>query len=86
LARIELTAAELNRLAGQLDVILDAVAAVSAAAGDDVPPTSHPLPLVNVFRIDAVNESLPQAAVLAMAPAQEEGRFRVPHILEEEAA
>jgi aspartyl-tRNA(Asn)/glutamyl-tRNA(Gln) amidotransferase subunit C len=85
LARIELSLAELEELAGQLDVILDAVAVVSQAAGEDVVPTSHALPLVNVFRSDQVTPSLTQAEVLAMAPAREDGRFRVPRILDEEA-
>lgn len=83
LARVDLSCAELERLAPQLDVILDAVASVSEVASADVPPTSHALPLVNVFRADEVQESLPVAAVLAMAPAQEEDRFRVPRILGE---
>lgn len=84
LARVDLTPAELERLAPQLDVILDAVAAVSEVAGPEVAPTSHALPLVNVFRSDEVRESLPVEAVLAMAPAREEDRFRVPRILGEE--
>jgi aspartyl-tRNA(Asn)/glutamyl-tRNA(Gln) amidotransferase subunit C len=84
LARIELTDAELEKLTGQLDVILDSVAVVQAAAGDDVVPTSHALDLANVFRADEVTPSLASAAVLAAAPAQEDGRFRVPHILEED--
>ena len=84
LARVDLSPGELERLAPQLDVILDAVAAVSEVAGADVAPTSHALPLVNVFRRDEVRQSLPVAAVLAMAPAQEEDRFRVPRILGEE--
>ncbi len=83
LARIELTDEELTRLAPQLDVILDAVASVSEVASADVKPMSHPLPLTNVFREDAVTPSLPAAAVLAAAPAVEDGRFRVPRILEE---
>lgn len=85
LARIELSPEELEHLAPQLDVILDAIASVSEVAGADVPPTSHALPLTNVFRADLVGESLPVEAVLAGAPAAEEGRFRVPRILEEEA-
>jgi len=84
LARIELTDAEVEKLTGQLDVILDAVAVVSAVA-EDVPPTSHALDLVNVFRADEPRPSLAPDVVLAMAPAAEDGRFRVPHILEEEA-
>lgn len=84
LARIDLTQDELGRLAGQLDVILDAVAQVQQAAGDDVPATSHPVPLTNVFRDDQVRPSLGAEAALAGAPASEQERFRVPRILEEE--
>ena len=85
LARIELTDAELAHLAPQLDVILESVAHVSDVAADDIPPTSHALPLTNVFRTDVVTPSLPRDAVLAQAPAAEEDRFRVPRILGEEA-
>lgn len=84
LARIELSADELARLAPQLDVILDAVAQVTEVAGDDVPPMSHALPLTNVFRADQVRPSLPVEQVLAAAPAVEDERFRVPRILGEE--
>ena len=85
LARIEMTEAELAHLAPQLDVILESVASVSDVATDDIPPTSHALPLTNVFRDDVVRPSLPLADVLAGAPAAELYRFRVPRILGEEA-
>jgi aspartyl-tRNA(Asn)/glutamyl-tRNA(Gln) amidotransferase subunit C len=85
LARIRLTDEELAHLAPQLDVILASVARVTEVAGADVPPTSHALPLTNVFRDDVVIPSLPAEAVLAAAPAVEDGRFRVPRILGEEA-
>lgn len=85
LARIELTEEETRTLAPQLDVILDAVASVSKVAGDDVPPTSHAVPLVNAFRDDEVRPSMPTADALAMAPRAEQSRFRVPRILDEEA-
>lgn len=85
LARVRLTEEELAILAPQLDVILASVARVAEVAGADVPPTSHALPLTNVFRQDVVTESLPAAAVLAAAPSAEDGRFRVPRILGEEA-
>lgn len=85
LARLELADAELDTLAGQLDVILRAVARVSEVAADDIPPTSHALPLTNVMRDDVVRPSLAVADVLAGAPAAEGGRFRVPRILEEDA-
>ncbi len=48
-----------------------------------VPPTAHPLPLVNVLRDDVVRPSLDRDEVLAAAPAVEDGRFRVPPILGE---
>ena len=83
LARIALTPYELEHLAPQLDVILDAVASVSQVADADVPPTSHALPLTNVFREDAVTPSLPREDVLAGAPAAQDDRFRVPRILGE---
>jgi len=85
LARIRLTDEELARLAPQLDVILQSVARVTEVAGADVPPTSHALPLTNVFREDVVTPSLARDAVLAAAPAVEDGRFRVPRILAEDA-
>ena len=85
LARIRLTEDELVHLAPQLDVILASVARVAEVAGADVPPTSHALPLTNVFREDVVTASLTADAVLTGAPSVEDGRFRVPRILVEEA-
>ncbi|HYJ76132.1 MAG TPA: Asp-tRNA(Asn)/Glu-tRNA(Gln) amidotransferase subunit GatC [Kineosporiaceae bacterium] len=84
LARIDLRPDELDRLAKELDVILDAVATVQQVAGDDVPATSHPMPLTNVTRPDEPRPSLPVEAVLAGAPEAEQQRFRVPRILEED--
>lgn len=85
LARIELTADELEHLAPQLQVILESVARVSEVAAEDIQPTSHALPLTNVFRDDVLRPSLPREEVLAGAPASELDRFRVPRILGEEA-
>lgn len=85
LARIRLSEEELAHLAPQLDVILTSVARVTEVATPDVPPTSHALPLTNVFREDVVTPSLPVEAVLAAAPAAEDNRFRVPRILGEDA-
>lgn len=84
LARIDLTEPELTRLATELDVIVEAVATVSRVATADVPATSHPLPLRNVFRPDVVAEPLTSEAALAAAPSAEDGRFAVPQILEED--
>ena len=76
LARIDLSDAELDRLAGQLGVILESVARVGEVAADDIPPTSHPLPLTNVTRPDEVRPSLTPQPALAGAPAAEQQRFR----------
>ena len=84
LARLAVTDDELDVFAGQLDQILDSVAKVSEVAAADVPPTSHAVPLTNVFRQDVVVPGLSQQQALAGAPAAEEGRFRVPRILGEE--
>lgn len=85
LARLALTDVELDTFAGQLDVILHSVARVGEVAADDIPPSSHALPLTNVFREDQARPGLTQAEALAGAPAAEENRFRVPRILGEEA-
>ena len=84
LARIDLRPAELDRLAGQLDVILGAVATVREVAGGDVPATSHPMPLTNVTRPDDPRPGLTAQEALAGAPEAEDSRFRVPRILEED--
>ena len=84
LARIDLRPDELDRLASQLDGILEAVAAVQELAGDDVPATSHPMPLTNVTRPDEPRPSLTPQEALSGAPATAEQRFRVPRILEED--
>jgi aspartyl-tRNA(Asn)/glutamyl-tRNA(Gln) amidotransferase subunit C len=84
LSRLALSDDELDRYAGQLDVIIAAVARVSEVAGADVPPTSHALPLTNVFRADEVRPSLSPEAALSGAPAAEGMRFRVPRMLDEE--
>ncbi len=84
LARIAMSDAELDHLAGELDVILGAVARVQEVAGKDVPATSHPLDVNNVVREDEVLPSLLPAEALSGAPASEDQRFKVPQILGEE--
>lgn len=84
LARIALTEEEIQRLAGELDGIATSVAKVSEVATDDIPATSHPLPLTNVMRPDTVGPTLDRDEVLAAAPSAELGQFQVPQILEED--
>lgn len=85
LARIEMTDEELENLTTEFGVILNAVARVQEVATTDVPATSHPLPLKNIFRSDVIVPSLTPEEALSGAPASEEQRFRVPQILGEEA-
>jgi len=88
LARIELTDDELARLAPQIDVIVASVAGLAEVNTEGVPPTSHAVPATNVMRDDV---PAPYDApgfveqLAAAAPAFEDGRFRVPRILEDEA-
>ena len=84
LARIRLSEGEIERMAGELDVIASAVAKVSEVATPDVPATSHPIALTNVMRADVVVPTLDRDEVLASAPASEDGKFLVPQILGEE--
>jgi aspartyl-tRNA(Asn)/glutamyl-tRNA(Gln) amidotransferase subunit C len=84
LARIALTDDEITRLAGELSAIVDSVEAVQKVAGDDVPPTSHPIPLGNVFREDVVGQTLSTEDALAGAPDHDGSRFRVTAILGDE--
>ncbi|TMR11099.1 Asp-tRNA(Asn)/Glu-tRNA(Gln) amidotransferase subunit GatC [Nonomuraea turkmeniaca] len=85
LSRLALTDDELDHYATQLDAIIEAVAKVSEVAAEDVPPSSHALPLTNVFRADEVRQSLTPEQALSGAPAVEDDRFQVPRILGEEA-
>jgi aspartyl-tRNA(Asn)/glutamyl-tRNA(Gln) amidotransferase subunit C len=84
LARIDLSDAELDRMLGELGVILESVALVQQAPTAGVEPMSHPLPLVNVSRPDVVRPSLTAQEALSGAPEVEAQRFSVPRILDEE--
>ncbi len=78
LARLALTDEEIERLTEQLGAILDAVGKVSELDLTDVPPTSHPLDLVNVWDEDEPRPSLPLDDVFANAPERDGDLFRVP--------
>jgi aspartyl-tRNA(Asn)/glutamyl-tRNA(Gln) amidotransferase subunit C len=78
LARLELTDDEVERLTGELSAILEAVSKVSELDLSDVPPTSHPLELVNGFGEDEPRESLSLDRAFANAPQREGDLFRVP--------
>lgn len=84
LSRILVTDEEVEKLAGELGVIVDAVAEVNKAVSGDVVPTSHPIPMSNVFREDEVQPSLSQQEALSGAPDSADGKFRVAAILDED--
>ena len=78
LASLELTEDEVERLTGELSAILEAVSKVSELDLTDVPPTSHPLELVNTWAEDEPRPSLSLDDAFANAPAREGDLFKVP--------
>jgi aspartyl-tRNA(Asn)/glutamyl-tRNA(Gln) amidotransferase subunit C len=78
LARLDLREDEVDRLTAELGAILEAVSKVSELDLADVPPTSHPLDLVNVWADDVPHESLGLEEAFANAPARAGDLFRVP--------
>jgi aspartyl-tRNA(Asn)/glutamyl-tRNA(Gln) amidotransferase subunit C len=78
------TDAEVDRFAEQLGLIVDSAAVLKAAVAGDVPATSHPIPMKNIYREDVVIPSLTQEQVLAGSADSDQGRFRVAAILDEE--
>ena len=84
LARIQLSDEEVTTLTGELDAIVSSIAEVSEVATSDVVATSHPIPLVNVFREDVPGDMLSTEEALNNAPDHDGSRFRVTAILGEE--
>ena len=82
LARLALTDEEKAQLRSQLALILEHAAKVSEVAAGDVPPTAYAIPRSNVYRDDTPEPSIPQAEALSNAPQREDGRFKVPRIVE----
>ena len=83
LARLALEDDERDRMRAELDAILEHAGRIQALDLDGVEPTLHPLPLLNATRPDDVTPSLPQAEALRNAPEAEDGRFKVPRIIED---
>jgi aspartyl-tRNA(Asn)/glutamyl-tRNA(Gln) amidotransferase subunit C len=81
LARLDLTAEELERTTTQLAGMLEHFADIDALQLDDVVPMTQPYPIANVFREDVIVPGLDRDEVLAAAPSTEHGRFRVPPII-----
>ena len=84
LARLALSDEERERYRQQLGLILEHAARVQEVAADDVPPTAQPVPRTNVLRPDEIQPCLTQEEALSTAPETEDGRFKVPRIVEAE--
>lgn len=82
LARLGLTEGEMDRLASELDHILDAMQALRQLDTSAIPPTAQVIPLRNVMREDVARPPSPREDVLLNAPATREGQFLVPPVLE----
>ncbi len=83
LARLELSEEEKERYTHELNQILEHFEALQKLDTENVPPTSHAIPMTNVLREDEVRPSLPREEVLQNAPDPAEGCFRVPRVVEE---
>jgi aspartyl-tRNA(Asn)/glutamyl-tRNA(Gln) amidotransferase subunit C len=84
LARLSLTDEERERFRTQLGLILEHAERVREVVANDVPPTAQPVPQRNVFRDDHPESALSPEEALAGAPETEDGRFKVPRIIEAE--
>lgn len=82
LARLQLNEAEMEKFTDQLNAILKYAEKLNELDTDGIEPTSHPMPLSNVMREDAVRPSWPIESVLKNAPDEEDGQFKVPAVLE----
>lgn len=84
LAHIDMTDAELDQMATDLSSMVTLFGSISQVASEDVPATSHPVPLTNVFRDDEESHVLTNEQAIAYAPDAEDGQFKVPAILDGE--
>jgi aspartyl-tRNA(Asn)/glutamyl-tRNA(Gln) amidotransferase subunit C len=82
LARLELSEDEMQTFGNQLEQILTYMEQLNRLDTTGVEPTSHAIPIYNIFREDQVISSFPQEEVLGIAPEEEEGHFKVPKIIE----
>ena len=83
LCRLALTEEEVERMREQLSHILEQFEVLKELDTEEVPPTSHAVPLHSVMEEDEPRDPYPPEEVLANAPQREEGFFRVPAVLEE---
>jgi aspartyl-tRNA(Asn)/glutamyl-tRNA(Gln) amidotransferase subunit C len=82
LARLRIPENQIKRFTSQLADIISYVDKLKEVDITDIPPTSHPLPLKNVFREDTVKQSLKAPEALSNAPQKKDGSFKVPCVIE----
>lgn len=82
LSRIHLQDHEVDLLAKDLEKILEYIEKLKEPDITDIKPTSHVLPLKNVFRDDVVHPSLTQGQVMKLAVSHQDGSFKVPQVIE----
>ncbi len=82
LAKLDLTAEETERFSTDLNRILGYVAQLGEWDTSGVEPMYHPLPVFDAVRSDTAGQSLSNETALANAPAEEDGQFRVPKVVE----
>ncbi len=82
LAKLNLNDAEIRPLANDLQRILNYINELDTLDVSAIQPTSHVLPLKNVYRNDSVQPSLPQDEALSIAISKKDGFFQVPQIIE----
>ena len=83
LAKLDISEEEKEIFTKQLDNILSYMDKLNQLDTRDIDPTSHVLPIKNIFREDEVKPSLPLEEALANAPDRKDGFFRVPRVIEE---
>jgi len=81
LARLKLTDSEKERLGGHLDTIIEYIGQLDQLDTSNVEPTSHVLPIRNVFRDDDAESGLPRSDTLSLAPSQKKDHYEVPKII-----
>ncbi|MCC8023317.1 MAG: Asp-tRNA(Asn)/Glu-tRNA(Gln) amidotransferase subunit GatC [Clostridiales bacterium] len=82
LARIELDAAQKEKISGELQEILSYMDLLNELDTADVEPMSHAFPVTNAYREDVVRPSRPTGEILQNAPEQKDGCFLVPKTVE----
>jgi aspartyl-tRNA(Asn)/glutamyl-tRNA(Gln) amidotransferase subunit C len=81
LAKLEFSEAEKRKFAKELDKIIKYIDQLKEVDTENIPPTSHIIPMENVLREDKVEPSLSQDEALANAPDKKDGYFKVPKVI-----